>query len=157
MSEKLPRAKPNQHDLEVAADWFSQLRDGDAGADKVENWKKWLSADCRHQSAWEQIIAITGRFDAIQEQHDEQRLGEILTERQNKRINRRYFLGGMAAIAVTSGVGWIHYRYDSIQGLARHATADHATHVGQIKALKNYYGYRVWLNTSSAVRQSIAN
>lgn len=134
------RPSPDRQALEAASEWFARLRDDRAGADETRQWQAWLSASTLHRQAWDAVMAVSARFDAIAGQAE---LDALTRAGQG----RRRVLRAVALLAGAGGLGAAAWT----QPVTRRHLADLRTDVGQTRHDTLPDGSRLWLDTASAV------
>ncbi|WZB60896.1 FecR domain-containing protein [Achromobacter xylosoxidans] len=133
-------SSPDRQALEAASEWYARLRDDRAGADETRQWQAWLSASTLHRQAWDAVMAVSARFDAIAGQAE---LDALTRAGQG----RRRVLRAVALLAGAGGLGALAWT----QPVTRRHLADLRTDVGQTRHDTLPDGSRLWLDTASAV------
>lgn len=58
-------SKQQDQTMQVAAEWWTRLREPDAGDDVVEQWLAWTNEDQRHLQAFEQVSALAEQLGSL--------------------------------------------------------------------------------------------
>jgi transmembrane sensor len=90
-------SKQQDQTMQVAAEWWTRLREPNAGDDLVEQWLAWTNEDERHLQAFEQVSALAEQLGSL-DQVSRRRLAEIFA--RPARPQRRWLpLAAAASIA----------------------------------------------------------
>ena len=140
--------------LEAAADWFAQLRDGQADEKVRRDWRLWLEQHSDHQAAWDFVASVGQRFALLQADGQSQVASSVLRDRQKKRSTRRQVLTGMAGVVGSGLLGWAAYRFAPLPAFVTAWGADQRTAIGEIRELALADGVQLWLSTASAINHA---
>ncbi|HKT30801.1 FecR family protein [Dyella sp.] len=105
-------SKQQDQTMQVAAEWWTRLREPNAGDDVVEQWLAWTNEDERHLQAFEQVSALAEQLGSL-DQVSRRRLAEAFAKPAGPQ--RRWLpLAAAASIAaVMLGaalyVGWMQH------------------------------------------------
>lgn len=125
--------------LQAAAHWFATLREG-ADANVSAQWQSWLMASDAHRQAWDSVVAISARFEAL----DGQPVRETLdVAGQRRRRGLKTLVGLTGAIGLGTTVAW--------HPASRRQLAQMHTGVGETRRISLDDDSQLWLNTASAV------
>ncbi len=114
-----------QDALATAVDWQVRLTSGSASAGEHADFARWLSADARHQAAWQRVQGVlaepVGQIHHIDQRHP----GQLPAVRHSLTAaappvsrQRRQILGGSALLLATSvGAGYLAHRSQPLGGL----------------------------------------
>lgn len=127
--------------LQAAITWYAQLSSGEASEADHIAWQAWRDQSTDHETAWQQVERITGKFERVPAQ-----LG-IATLTPQKRLERRKALKQLAVLIAVGGAGWQAYRELPWQSW----NADIRTAVGEQRTLALADGSRLVVNTDSAL------
>lgn len=153
-----PKEYPvTQEKLEAAAEWFAQLRDGEADEKVIENWRLWLQEHDDHQSAWDYVISVGQRFSFFQSGEEGKAAISVLQDLQTQRFSRRKALRTIFGIAATGLTGWAIYSRTPLTNMVAAWQADESTATGEIRELRSIAGSRIWLNTATAINTHTQN
>jgi transmembrane sensor len=137
---------PSAASLQVAAEWYAQLRDRHAAPEVTVKWQQWLNADVEHQRAWSYVEAISQRFEPAYPKEQAALMAASYQKAGSKRIQRRHVLAGFAAFTGVMVVAGIHM---PVMRQVRSWAADYATGVGQVRDIRLSDGTHVWMNTAT--------
>ena len=97
---------PDEQLLLAAADWWTRLRDPQAGEASLEQWLDWTAQDARHLAAFEYVSAFGERLGTLDAGARRRLLGEFAPAVAPRR--RRWLpLAAAAALAVAIGAGFL--------------------------------------------------
>ncbi|MDR6713684.1 transmembrane sensor [Pseudomonas hunanensis] len=139
--------QPSFRVMEQAAEWYAELRCGDADAAEHAACRRWLAADPAHRAAWESVQAISRRFEPFEHLADRRHAADNLIG-ANQRVRRRAVLRCLAALA-GAGVLWSSWRLTPLPSWRAGLMADYRTGLGELKCVRLPDGSQAWLNTSS--------
>lgn len=128
--------------LEQAAEWFVILASGEAGAEDHRRWHAWRNASPHHESAWQQVEALSGRFREIPPP-----LARAAIVTGAAAPGRRRALKHLAVMLAAGVTAWgVHRGYQGIVWSAAASTA-----AGEQRDWVLNDGSRLTLDTDSAV------
>ncbi len=136
--------------LQAAAEWFALLRSGEATDADRARWQAWLSQSAEHEAAWRYVDSVSRRFNLLVQEPRPGAIVETLRAVRG-RWSRRRTLAGLGAMLGGSVTGWWMLRDVPAGDWLQALRADHATAVGEIRAMTLSDGTRLWLGSSSAV------
>jgi transmembrane sensor len=146
----------HQH-LKAAADWFAQLRDGEADEKIRQDWRDWLQQHDDHQAAWDYVTAVGQRFELFQVDTQGRTAASVLQDRQHRRLTRRKLLGALVGVTGAGLASWAGYSWTPLPALLAAWQADQRTATGEVRELALTGGARLWLNTASAVNTNTSH
>lgn len=132
---------PGDKAMVEAAEWFAWLESGECSRSDRERWEQWLSADWRHQEAWQLVERINADFTLAAS-------GPAREALDAAGQSRRTALKSLLGIGVALPAAW----WLGNSGLVRTRDSDLQTVTGEIRAVDLADGTRLWLDTASAVR-----
>jgi len=144
----------DQDALAAAVDWQVRLTSGSAGAGEHADFARWLSADARHQAAWQRVQGVlaepVGQIHHIDQRHP----GQLPAVRRSLTAaaapasrQRRGIVGGSALMLLASvGAGTLAHRSQPLGGLL----ADLHTGTGETRHTLLPDGSGLDLNARSA-------
>jgi len=134
--------------MEQAAEWYAELRCGEAGPAQRAAWHQWVEADPAHRVAWEAVQSISLRFDPLHKLPDRRRAADDLLL-AHQRVRRRAVLRSLGLLA---GIGafWSSWRLTPLPTWGASLVADYRSGIGELRHVQLPDGSRVWLNTTTA-------
>jgi len=142
--------EPPHEAMEQAADWYALLRSGVAtDGDRLE-WSRWLERDADHRHAWSYVEAVSRSFEPLQATQAPQATADGLWAANQRVLQRRRLLAGIALFGGSGLLGWATWRHTPLPLMAQAWRADHRTATGEIREVVLADGSRVWLNTATA-------
>ncbi len=142
--------------LEQAAEWFALLRSGETTPTDEALWQHWLDEHEEHRAAWQYVVAVGQRFDALRHHGQIHSAESTLDQLQERRLSRRRLLGNTVVVLGGSALlaaSWPHTPFPRTTAKWR---ADHRTAIGEIRDIRLADGSRVWLNTDSALNVDLS-
>lgn len=141
MTAQRHSGKPDDQAMVEAAEWFAWLESGECSPADRERWEQWLSADWRHQEAWQLVERINADFALAAR-------GPAREALDAAGQSRRTVLKSLLGIGVALPAAW----WLGGSGLVRTWDSDLQTATGEIRAVDLADGTRLWLDTDTAVR-----
>jgi transmembrane sensor len=141
-------ARPAFKVMEQAAEWYAELRCGEADPGQRAAWQHWVDADPSHRAAWDAVQSISRRFDPLQQVPDRRHAADNLLL-ANQRIRRRAVLRSIALLA-GAGAFWSSWRFTPLPIWGASLVADYRSGIGELRNVQLPDGTRVWLNTTTA-------
>lgn len=155
MNGKRPsHPEPSYEAMEQAANWYALLRSGEASPQDHEAWQNWLNGHTGNQQAWGYVEAVSQRFAPIQTTAVPRQAADSLWTANNRTLQRRRVLTGIATLAGAGLLGWGSWQHTSLPLIARSWRADYRTATGERREVTLTDGTRVWLNTASALTEN---
>jgi transmembrane sensor len=141
-------AQPAFKVMEQAAEWYAELRCGDADPAQQAAWRHWLESDPAHRVAWDAVQSISRRFDPLQHVVDRRSAADNVLL-ANQRVRRRAVLRSIALLA-GAGAFWSSWRFTPLPLWGASLVADYRSGIGELRHVQLPDGTHVWLNTTSA-------
>lgn len=138
----------NEQMLLTAADWWTRLRDPQAGEATIAQWLDWTEADVRHLDAFEHVSAFAERLGRL----DARARRQLLAEFAPATAPRRRWLplaAAAAVLAVVLGSGLL--LWGRFAGEASAAPEVYASTVGQNRNVALADGSEVALGGASRI------
>ena len=128
-----------------ALEWLVALQDEDAGAQTLRAWSNWRAAHPDHERAWRRIELVQGHLQPLTAPVHAAAARAALAPREP---HRRRAIKTMAVAALAGGgLAWQLRDHAPWRAM----TADHATDVGERRAVALPDGSTLLLNTGSAI------
>ncbi|MEM0912947.1 MAG: FecR domain-containing protein [Pseudomonadota bacterium] len=136
--------------LESAAEWFAELRDGEADKTVLMSWQNWINQSPVHRKAWEFIANVGQEIHVFETTNTKQLASEVLDKQQKVSLNRRNVLFGIAVLG-SVGVASLFVTSNKSSSLLTSLTADQSTRTGEVLSNVQGDGTRFWLNTQTGI------
>lgn len=128
-----------------AAQWLAYLESGQATVADIRACDQWRADHAEHERAWQRAQALTSALGLIPPKVGMATLGRSTGK------SRRAVLKALVTLAVTSPAAWAAWR----SAPAVRWRADYRTAVGERREWLLADGSRLWLNTTSAIDQTL--
>jgi transmembrane sensor len=126
--------------LEAAANWYVELRCGEADESTHEAHRRWLNADPGHRQAWDRLARLQERFERVGP-------GIARPTLSSARIKRREVMKVLSLLLAASGTAAVSWRVTPLPSLM----ADQRTATGEHRSVPLDDGSQLQLNTATAV------
>lgn len=145
--------QPSHRAMEQAAEWYALLCSDEVTERIRSDWHAWLDQDPENRLAWRYVESVSNQFGPIKTTADPRHVAEGLWQANNRVIQRRRVLAGIAALAGVGVLGWGTWRHTPVPAITQAWRADYHTATGESRELVLPDGSRLWLNTDTALNQ----
>lgn len=141
----------SHHDklIDQAASWMARLWSDDATKADQLACEAWRQAAPEHEQAWQNLLSVAERFNAIPTPIGK----KALLESSENRTSRRQLLQWLGVMLTSSGLGLGISKTESWQ----QAFADYQTATGEIRTVQLADGTQIILNTGTAIDVTFDN
>lgn len=149
-TDRLPGGTIDPAIVQQAVAWLVRLQSGRTDQRARSGCHAWRRADAEHERAWQRIQVLDGELRGNVARLPAAAKGcavQALTA-ADQRAERRRALKGLSLALAAAPAAWLASEQAPWPGLL----ADHATAVGERRAVTLADGSVLWLNTDSAVR-----
>ncbi|AFI83045.1 iron dicitrate transport regulator FecR [Methylophaga nitratireducenticrescens] len=129
--------------IDQAASWMARLWSDDATKADQQACDAWRQAAPEHEQAWQNLLKVTERFNAIPTPVGK----KALLESPHNQSSRRQLLQWLGVMLTSSGLGLGISKTESWQ----QAFADYQTVTGEIRSVQLADGTEIILNTATAI------
>ncbi len=129
--------------IDQAAGWMARLWSDDVTKVEQQAFDAWRQASPEHEQAWQNLLTVTERFNAIPTSIGK----KALLESAQNRASSRQLLQWLGVMLTSSGLGLGISKTESWQ----QAFADYQTVIGEIRTVQLADGTEIILNTATAI------
>nr|WP_269059180.1 FecR domain-containing protein [Paracidovorax cattleyae] len=149
--DHLPGELPHEV-IESAAQWYAELRSGNASEKQERDLAAWLAQNPSHGAAWSYVERISQRFEPIRGSESKREIGESYAKASKRQSRRRFLALPAIGAAVFGGLLW---KREAVQGQILAMAADVRTRTGEIRELRLDEHSALWLNTATAANYAL--
>lgn len=143
-----PGRAHNHGVLQASAEWYAILHADAVSDEDRQRWHAWLLAAPEHRQAWERVMSISSKFDAMPAALNARAANNAMISVSSRSRRGAFKLLGALCVASMAGVaGVLTMRSHAVSSLL----AQYRTGVGQQRQLALADGTGVWLNTGTAM------